>query len=77
VGVFFGIISRFCPASRCPQHDHAARTLAQHIFIPVLPETLLDYLSAPMPFLVGVHSSLAPKINGLNLEEVVYCDLDR
>lgn len=26
----------------------------QHIFIPVLPEHLIDYLSAPMPFLIGV-----------------------
>lgn len=26
----------------------------QHIFIPVLPTHLLDYLSAPMPFLIGV-----------------------
>ncbi len=26
----------------------------QHIFIPVLPHHLLDYLSAPMPFLIGV-----------------------
>ena len=28
----------------------------QHIFIPVLPNHLLDYLSAPMPFLIGVPS---------------------
>lgn len=49
---------------------------SQHIFIPVLPESLLDYLSAPMPFLVGVHSSLLPKIYKLGLEEVVFCDLD-
>lgn len=26
----------------------------QHIFIPILPEHLIDYLLAPMPFLVGV-----------------------
>jgi hypothetical protein len=26
----------------------------QHIFIPVLPNHLIDYLSAPMPFLIGV-----------------------
>lgn len=26
----------------------------QHIFIPVLPLSLIEYLSAPMPFLVGV-----------------------
>lgn len=26
----------------------------QHIFIPILPTTLQDYLAAPMPFLIGV-----------------------
>lgn len=30
----------------------------QHIFIPILPKQLLDYLNAPMPFLIGVPSSL-------------------
>ncbi|KNC81802.1 hypothetical protein SARC_05887 [Sphaeroforma arctica JP610] len=48
----------------------------QHIFIPVLPEQLLDYVTAPMPFLVGVHKSLMPRVLKLDLEEVVFCDLD-
>lgn len=26
----------------------------QHIFIPILPKHLVDYLLAPMPFLIGV-----------------------
>lgn len=30
----------------------------QHIFIPVLPQHLTDYLLAPMPFLIGVNASL-------------------
>lgn len=30
----------------------------QHIFIPILPEHLIDYLLAPMPFLVGVPRSV-------------------
>ena len=30
----------------------------QHIFIPVLPESLVDYISAPMPYLIGVPSEL-------------------
>ncbi|XP_074164774.1 DENN domain-containing protein 1B isoform X2 [Sminthopsis crassicaudata] len=30
----------------------------QHIYIPVLPPHLLDYCCAPMPYLIGVHSSL-------------------
>lgn len=29
----------------------------QHIFIPVLPHSLVDYLLAPMPFLIGVPTS--------------------
>ncbi|CAN0321978.1 unnamed protein product, partial [Ectocarpus fasciculatus] len=28
-----------------------------HVYIPVLPETLLGVLAAPMPFLIGVHRS--------------------
>ncbi len=28
-----------------------------HVYIPVLPEFLLGVLGAPMPYLVGVHSS--------------------
>ena len=30
----------------------------QHLFIPVLPSFLLDYLTAPMPFVIGVHNKL-------------------
>ncbi len=29
----------------------------QHIFIPITPPHLLDYCAAPMPFLMGIHSS--------------------
>lgn len=30
----------------------------QHIFIPVLPQSLIDYLLAPMPYLIGLPHSL-------------------
>ncbi|KAK2192315.1 hypothetical protein NP493_34g04014 [Ridgeia piscesae] len=30
----------------------------QHLYIPVLPQHLIDYCSAPMPYLIGIHSSL-------------------
>ncbi|XP_054604622.2 DENN domain-containing protein 1B-like, partial [Nothobranchius furzeri] len=36
----------------------------QHIFIPVLPPHLLDYCCAPMPYLIGVHTSLS-EVNSL------------
>uniref|UniRef100_A0A673L6I3 Si:dkey-76b14.2 n=1 Tax=Sinocyclocheilus rhinocerous TaxID=307959 RepID=A0A673L6I3_9TELE len=43
----------------------------QHIFIPVLPPHLLDYCCAPMPYLIGIHSSLAERVRSRALEDVV------
>ncbi|XP_061686990.1 DENN domain-containing protein 1B isoform X2 [Syngnathoides biaculeatus] len=48
----------------------------QHIFIPVLPPHLLDYCCAPMPYLIGVHSSLAEKVRSQGMEEVVILNVD-
>ncbi|XP_077427274.1 DENN domain-containing protein 1B isoform X2 [Vanacampus margaritifer] len=49
----------------------------QHIFIPVLPPHLLDYCCAPMPYLIGVHSSLTEqKVRRQGLEEVVILNVD-
>jgi hypothetical protein len=49
----------------------------QHVFIPVLPQSLLDYCSAPMPFLLGVLADTIPAIKKLPLEEVIIVDLDK
>ncbi|KAM4036561.1 DENN domain-containing protein 1C isoform 2-T2 [Anomaloglossus baeobatrachus] len=48
----------------------------QHIYIPTLPPHLLDYCSAPMPFLIGVHSSLMEQVNTGVLEDVVVFNMD-
>ncbi|KAI3352915.1 hypothetical protein L3Q82_019489, partial [Scortum barcoo] len=48
----------------------------QHIFIPVLPPHLLDYCCAPMPFLIGVHTSLSERVRSRGLEEVVILNVD-
>ncbi|XP_057675461.1 DENN domain-containing protein 1A-like [Corythoichthys intestinalis] len=48
----------------------------QHVYIPVLPQHLLDYCCAPMPYLIGVHSSLMGKIQGLAIEDVVILNVD-
>ena len=48
----------------------------QHIFIPVLPAQLMDYLSAPMPFLIGVPDPLMKRIKRAELGEVVILDAD-
>ncbi|XP_036419635.1 DENN domain-containing protein 1B isoform X2 [Colossoma macropomum] len=48
----------------------------QHIFIPVLPPHLLDYCCAPMPYLIGVHSSLIERVRSPALEDVVILNVD-
>lgn len=48
----------------------------QHIFIPVLPPHLLDYCCAPMPYLIGVHTSLSEKVRSRGLEEVIILNVD-
>ncbi|XP_026153116.1 DENN domain-containing protein 1A isoform X7 [Mastacembelus armatus] len=48
----------------------------QHVYIPVLPQHLLDYCCAPMPYLIGVHSSLMEKVRGMALDDVVMLNVD-
>ncbi|XP_040002074.1 DENN domain-containing protein 1B isoform X2 [Xiphias gladius] len=48
----------------------------QHIFIPVLPTHLLDYCCAPMPYLIGVHTSLSERVRSRGLEDVVILNVD-
>ncbi|KCV70170.1 hypothetical protein H696_03629 [Fonticula alba] len=62
---------------------HAAAALLaplewQHIMIPVLPASLLSTLLAPMPFLIGVHSSLqgAVQRESRHMESVVFVNCD-
>uniref|UniRef100_A0A3Q3WMA3 UDENN domain-containing protein n=1 Tax=Mola mola TaxID=94237 RepID=A0A3Q3WMA3_MOLML len=56
-------------AMLCPMHW-------QHVYIPVLPQHLLDYCCAPMPYLIGVHSSLMEKVRRLTLDDVVVLNVD-
>jgi hypothetical protein len=49
-----------------------------HVYIPVLPEALLGVLGAPMPYLVGVDSSLVEgRLDELVPPHVVVVDLDK
>ncbi|XP_038235140.1 DENN domain-containing protein 1C isoform X2 [Dermochelys coriacea] len=48
----------------------------QHIYIPTLPPHLLDYCCAPMPYLIGVHSSLMERVRDKALEDVVILNID-
>ncbi|OQV17832.1 DENN domain-containing protein 1A [Hypsibius exemplaris] len=49
----------------------------QHIFVPVLPKKLLEYVTAPMPFIIGVPSELMPAVLNMDLGEVVIVDADQ
>ncbi|XP_076647856.1 DENN domain-containing protein 1B isoform X1 [Halictus rubicundus] len=48
----------------------------QHIYIPVLPLSLIDYLLAPMPFLIGVPAPTLQRVRKSDLGEVVVLDAD-
>uniref|UniRef100_A0A8C5C6Z8 DENN/MADD domain containing 1A n=1 Tax=Gadus morhua TaxID=8049 RepID=A0A8C5C6Z8_GADMO len=48
----------------------------QHVYIPVLPQHLIDYCCAPMPYLIGVHTSLMEKVRGMALDDVVILNVD-
>lgn len=50
----------------------------QHLFIPVLPPHLFQYLQAPMPYLVGMLASNMNKLDSMpELGEMLLIDLDR
>ncbi|KAL1114877.1 hypothetical protein AAG570_007701 [Ranatra chinensis] len=45
-----------------------------HVYIPLLPEALVEVLSTPTPFLIGIHSSL--KTDFSETMEVIIAELD-
>lgn len=48
----------------------------QQVFIPILPSSLLSYVCAPMPFVMGVRAALMPQVLEMPLEDVVLINLD-
>ena len=47
----------------------------QHILIPILPASMIDFVTAPMPYVVGVHASCLKQLKRLPLEECLIVDL--
>ncbi|XP_055715970.1 myotubularin-related protein 13 [Phlebotomus papatasi] len=45
-----------------------------HVYIPILPASLIEVLSTPTPFIMGVHSSLQSEIT--DLLDVIIADID-
>ncbi|XP_050312405.1 DENN domain-containing protein 1A-like isoform X2 [Anthonomus grandis grandis] len=48
----------------------------QHIFIPVLPQSLMEYLWAPMPYLIGVPDEVMKTVSRSEIGDVVILDAD-
>ena len=48
----------------------------QHIFIPILPATLLSYCCAPMPFVVGILQAHLDEVTKLPMDEVLIVTID-
>ena len=49
----------------------------QHIFIPLLPKHMIEYLTAPMPFLIGVPSPIMERVRKDELGDAVVLDADK
>ena len=47
-----------------------------HIFIPLLPEKLINYLLAPMPYIVGIRRHMVHMLHRDTLDGVVVVDVD-
>lgn len=45
-----------------------------HVYIPILPAALIEVLSTPTPFIMGVHSSLQPEI--IDMIDIIVADID-
>ena len=49
----------------------------QHIFVPILPRSWIDYVTAPMPFICGVHDSMLDEVLQQPIEDaMVFMKLD-
>jgi hypothetical protein len=47
--------------SCCPSSDeNVCLVLVQHVYIPLLPASMMGFIQAPMPFIVGIHRYARP-----------------
>ena len=67
--------------SKLSRATHAANRMVfplkwQHVFLPLMPADLMDYLTAPMPFVVGLPTQLMSAYEKVPKEEVFLLNLD-
>ena len=54
-----------------PTDSPAHLPLLQHVYIPILPEALIDMVSSPTPYLVGISPQAAKRLDTQEIEEVI------
>ena len=47
-----------------------------HVYVPVVPATLLDLVEAPVPFILGIHTDWLGLVSPDCLRDVVIVDVD-
>ena len=70
VNALHALLNPFIWHVSSPWRDTLNLNQRQHVFIPILPKSMLDYCSAPMPFFIGILASSQPTVQKLPLEEV-------
>ena len=58
-------------------HTHT-HTHSQHVFIPVLPGSLIDFFCSPLPYIIGINPSCIKQIETMEtMEEALIVDLEK
>ena len=51
---------------------------SQHVFIPVLPGSLIDFVCSPLPYIIGINPSCIKQIETMEtMEEALIVDLEK
>ena len=51
--------------------------LLQHVFIPVLPSSLIDFVCSPLPYIIGISPSTIKQLDTMEMDEAVVIDLEK
>ena len=70
-------IIAFLPLHTHTTHTHT-HTHTQHVFIPVLPGTLIDSVCSLLPYIIGINPSCIKQIETVEtMEEAFIVDLEK
>ncbi len=47
------------------------------MFIPVLPNSLIDFVCSPLPYIIGINPSLIKELDSMEMEDALVIDLEK